>query len=83
MHGEKFHMKIWINCKSLLYFESVFSYFIGMKLYEIMTLNCHPYLQRKTEMQETRLKPNTKFTISKLRLILPHKYRLQAEFLSA
>ena len=51
-------------CKSLLNFESMFFYFIGLKFYyKIMTLDCHPYLLRKIKMQDTGHEHHTRFSI--------------------
>ena len=39
-------------CKSLLNYESMFSYFIGVKFYKIMRIDCHSYLLRKIKIQD-------------------------------
>ena len=50
-------------CKSLLNFESMFSYFIGVKFYKIMRLDCHPYLLRKIKMQDIRHEHHKRFSV--------------------
>ena len=50
-------------CKSLHNFESLFSYYIWVKFYKIMRINCHPYLLRKIKMQDTRHAHKTRFSV--------------------
>ena len=53
-------------CRGLLNFDSFFSYFDGVKLYNIRWLNCHPYLLRKINMQDTGHEHNTRFSASEV-----------------
>ena len=50
-------------CKSLLNFESMFTYFIGVKFYKIMRLDCQPYLLRKIEIQDIGHEHYTRFSV--------------------
>ena len=49
-------------CRGLLNFDSIFSYFVGIKFYKIRRLNCHPYLLRKINMQDTGHEQNRRFS---------------------
>ena len=50
--------------RNFLNFESMFSYFIGVKFYKIIRLDCHQYLLRKIKMQDIRHEHRTRFSVS-------------------
>ena len=68
-------------CKGLLNFESMFSYFVGVKFYKILRLNCHPYLLRKINMQDTEHEHNTRFSVSNYNVPFYSKSKCQQSFL--